>query len=203
MTSAYTQVVVNGGSFYDFAVQCAKAFIIDYRDNPKLPFPPPSKNTNIFDYQKELINAKDELINFTSLSVEDKQKMFDDYLTKEIDYYTQKIKECIELAGRYDGMLNTVESLNIPNDDYVAYKRFMINQLKESKDFDCNLEYLTKNLESIKQMSYDDWCSSKILHFAEDISYYETQVFEAENADNNKEEWIINLVKMLEKYKEV
>ena len=189
MTSAYTQVVVNGGSFYDFAVQCAKAFIIDYRDNPKLPFPPPSKNTKNLDYyQKELSEAKDDLINFTRLSVEDKQKMFDDYLSKEIEYYTQKIKECIELAERYDSMLNTVESLNIPNDDYIAYKRFLLNQLNESKDFDCDLEYLTKNLESIKQMSYDDWCSSKILQLNKTITYFETQVFEAENSNNNKED---------------
>ena len=129
-------------SFENFIMQCARAFgaCIEMRDDPTdKPIPEEFKPSEYHSkqnqkYQKELEQVK-------SLSKKACQGQAEKEYQNQIKEHEEIIQEKKNLREKYDTMLKKVRAWIPPSDDHIELKKFMIEQINTSIDFDCNLKY--------------------------------------------------------------
>jgi hypothetical protein len=141
MPSAYTQPVADGTvtTLPAFAMLCARAFgaMIDMRDEPldaEVPkgFKPSSYYADQVEaLEKELATLKQrtavQALEFGHARLDERRANWD----KERQRNWEK-KE------RYEHMMNLVEQWNPPTPDHAGLRDYMMDQLRQSKQFDCS-----------------------------------------------------------------
>lgn len=172
MPTGYTSEMYNGKeqTFKEFAMKCARQFgaCIRMRDEPsniEIPVFEPD------DYHlKALEKSRKEQANFNSMSEDQLRKEYKKLYDEETQAIAKQIKEYRELRQRYNQMLDQAKAWVPPTPDHKELKKFMIEQLQSSIDFDCNEEYTGKyrNIPA----SFEEWKKKCIDKFAYDEEYH-------------------------------
>lgn len=140
--TGYTQIVAENDNvaFKDFALRCARSFgaLIEMRDEP-LDAPIPERFEPSDFYKKKYEKMKDAYDNFVANlpSKEEMDKKYAEYVairTKEAEEYNKK-REI--RRKRYEAMLEKVKKWVPPTSGHENLKKFMIQQLEESLEWDC------------------------------------------------------------------
>ena len=145
MPTGYTAEVANGKvtDFRTFALRCARQFgaTIMQRDDPMEELPKLRVASDY--YERSLAESKARLAWLDTLDVE----QANDEAAKE---YGEAVKQNEKYRAersltktRYEAMLSDVRAWEPPTPEHQELKRFMVQQLTESIDFDCK-DYSTK-----------------------------------------------------------
>jgi len=202
MPTGYTASVGDGEvtEFRDFALTCARNFgaCFHQRDDNQKDLP---KLQEVSDYH---LTAKNEYVlylkNLKRLSDKSyieryKVKFFNDQL-----HVRENIQDKINTKLNYEKMLEAVKNWTPPTPDHDNMKNFMISQLTESIDWDCDLDYYNRELER-QPLSDEDILIAKaeeIERLERDIEYHTNKYKEEVERINKSNEWILELYKSLE-----
>lgn len=142
MPTAYTSFVADNENFTfpEFAMLCARDFgaLISMRDEP-LDAPVPERFEPDDFYRKEYEAAKAAYDTFIANppTEEELSRSYDEYVASEKERHVNMIAAKRLIRGRYERMLTKALKWEPPTPDHQALRRFMIQQLQESIEFDC------------------------------------------------------------------
>lgn len=140
MPTGYTAAVADGTltDFRTFALRCARNFgaTIMQRDDPMTDLPKMREPSDY--YERELAAAEAELAMLADLNAETAVPVLEAEYTKALAEHNRYVEDKVETAARYDAMAELVRAWEPPTSDHYALKRFMIDQLAESRKFDCD-----------------------------------------------------------------
>lgn len=195
MPTGYTCKVQDGTvtELKDFAYACAYAFgaMIAYRDDDQLPdgLPKTVKGFGTSYDEGRLAKFRKELADWRKKSPKARKAMFEKERRNEIDRYKKYISDHEEEAKRYDAMIAKVEAWNPPN-MLGELKSFMLQQLKQSKDFDCGGDYYHKEIEKHYNMTYERWQEDYVAHLKYMIQTSEDNIRKEIERQKGRQEWV-------------
>ena len=145
MPTGYTHGVQNGSitEFSDFAIRCARAMgaLIMMRDEPTgAPIPDKFElNTEYHDKGLKAVKAQlQELDDLTDAEANSRARATH---KKNVEEFHRRAAARETERIRYKTMLEKVEGWVAPTTDHYGLKKFMIEQLTESIDWDCSTDY--------------------------------------------------------------
>lgn len=204
MPTGYTAPIKDGITFRKFALNCARNFgaAIVLRDEDSDVEPTP-ENVRLGGnyYEKSLQSAKQAKTKFDKLSQKQKRQMFERETEQILSQCRKSHCEMKMQKERYLHMLNQVESWIPPTKDHKNMKDFMISQIKESIDFDCNSEYNNSRIISAVTQTYPEWLKFKKEEIARNIEYYTDELKSENRRNNERSQWIKDLLDSLPKEK--
>ena len=188
MPTGYTTDIYNGKdvSFRDFALTCARQFgaCVMQRDDPA--------------------DVKPKIMPEESYHTEELKKLkkfkkptkaqFDSYVKETIADCEKSIKEKNELKKRYSDILEKAKNWQPPTKEHERLKAFMIEQLTDSKNFDCGgLDYYEHEIKVVSAMTYKDYVTKKLIEHNRSIERHKE--YEARDINNIKQrnKWIKDL----------
>ncbi|MEG5263283.1 hypothetical protein TRP66_03140 [Pseudomonas sp. JDS28PS106] len=171
MPTGYTHDIKDGISFKAFALNCARAFgaCITLRDEPgggeKIP-----EEFQPSDYHfKALAEARSTLATLESMtSMECGFKAAEQHDQGE-RLRLDRLKELADLKQRYEEMLDCARLWSPPTADHAGLKEFMIKQISESIDWDCDTTYYSRPTERLSASEWLECAKSKAM---KDIEYH-------------------------------
>lgn len=143
-------------SFTDFVWHCARGFgaFSHMRDDFNQPLNYP--NINCDHYDNEISKYQKELLYFDQISDDDLRASLVSETEKNIKFFAERVAEKVKLSLKYNDMLDKVNNWNPPTSNHIGLKSFMIEQLKTSIDFDCNIKFDLSQIEDLKLKSSID-----------------------------------------------
>ena len=172
-------------------MQCARAFgaCIDMRDeSSSTPIPESFKPSNYHLEKKHA--AEQKLRKFKSFKKEDWEKLAKKTFEEEFARNQKYIDEAKTLLTKYKNMLEKVRAWSPPTEEHQNLKRFMIEQIESSIKFDCDVEYWTRQLNSVVLDKWQHFKGEQIALVIENIAYHEKEYEkEVERARKNSE-WV-------------
>jgi hypothetical protein len=195
MPTGYTCDVQNGKvtELKDYLLDCSRSFgaLIHMRDER---MDTPIKLREVSDYHLESLNkAKKDYDEFLLKSDEEIQKMLDDSYERSLKEKEEGLKRFDQQRKRYGDMLAKVESWEIPTEEHKNLKKFAIQQLKDSIDFDCSDShrdyYLTEPHKDTVEV-YKTWKLDRLL---KDIEYHSKEYKEECKRVKEANQWITDL----------
>ena len=192
MPTGYTHNIENDDfTFEDFALSCAKAFgaCISMRDLPiNIPIPDEFKVEPY--YQDKISETQKQIEKHSSLTLEEWNKLCDKDFEQKESRRIESLNKNIKLFDNYNKMLDKVKAWQPPSKEHVGLKEFMINQIQESIDFDCDIEYYsTPNTKD----SIDVFKSETMGKLYKDLEYYAKNNEEEINRVSQRNVWIKQL----------
>jgi len=145
MPTGYTADVANGevSDFRTFALRCARAFgaTILQRDDPAND---PPKHKAVGEYYLTAVEAaRAEVAGFDAMTVERADRQMRAERTRAVRAHAERAAERTAKRNRYNAMLADVVGWSPPTAEHQGLKDFMVQQLTESRAFDCSGEYDT------------------------------------------------------------
>ncbi len=199
MPTGYTAPIAEGkiDNFPDFAMNCARAFgaLVMMRDSPSDAEIP--ERFEPLDYHpKKIADLRAELVRLEAMTGADATAERDMLEAKRIAERTNYADRKLEQKERYEAMLVDVRKWVPPTTDHAEMKKFMIQQLEESIDFDCRpSEYMSDPLPSA-----DEWLADAISVAQKDIKYHEEKHREEVERTEGRNEWLSALRDSLKTY---
>ena len=199
MPTGYTCAIKDGISFDDFVMRCARAFgaLVDMRDESlDAPIPEKFEPSN---YHQEKIKELEEEKAKLKKKLESGAHISECELEyeKAVEVYEKSVKNKTELRARYLDMLHKVREWVPPTDEHVELKRFMVNQLNQSIDFDCDTSILTIP----KLLTPTEWFSQKMDRILNDILYHREEYLKEVLRVADRNVWLKALRDSLKKEK--
>jgi len=169
MPTGYTADVGDGKvtDFRTFALICARQFgaCIMQRDDP---MNEPPKHREPSDYNaKALATAKATLAELQAMTEDEAGRRADTEHSAAVAEHERYRAKRRDTKSRYRAMLRKVEAWHPPTSGHTEMRRFMIDQLMESIEFDC-AEYGGRP----KHMTGAEWLSAKRAAASRDIGYH-------------------------------
>jgi len=194
MPTGYTCKVQDGEitNLRDFALVCARAFgaLIEMRDAP-MDAPIPEKIEPSDYHKKELEEAQKRLVWLSDLNPEQMEHEAQLSYEKEEEEYREYLKKIALGRSRYEKMIAQVCDWQ-PPEELGKLKSFMLDQLRESTDFDCTV--LTK---TIKRMTGVEWFSKQLEKIQWYIEYHAKNYAEDVKKAKERNHWIALLFSSL------
>ena len=193
MATGYTCEIKNGQTFKEFIMGCAKAFgaLVTMRDEPadaKIPIFKPSTH-----HQENVDKLKAELVSYEKMSPEDCTARALSAFEKAKDSYNKSLCKKAALSLKYDSMTIEVEAWKPPTDDHVGLKDFMLDQIKISKENDCNTSYISIP----KKQTGDEWLAENLEISMQSLAYHTKEIKEDKTKIDGRNEWVADLKKSL------
>jgi hypothetical protein len=119
---------------------------------------------------------------------------FESYVKETIADYEKSIKEKNELKKRYSDILENAKNWQPPTKEHERLKAFMIEQLTDSRSFDCGgLDYYEHEIKVVSAMTYKDYVTKKLTEHNRSIERHKE--YEARDINNIKQrnKWIKDL----------
>lgn len=189
MPTGYTDVIKDGITFQQFAMNCARAFgaCVMMRDDPT-DKPIPEKFEPSTWHKKELSKAYKELERINSLNAgEAKEEAFVEFV-QEAQRQEEAITKDRKLVGQYKDMLYQVRQWQPLAADHIGLKDFMIQQIESSIKFDSMEDYYIKHAP--QKLTGEQWLAMKKQEAQRDIAYH-TKENDAEiERTNSRNEWV-------------
>jgi hypothetical protein len=192
MPTGYTAKISEGISFEDFVLQCARAFgaTITMRDDSlDAPIPDEFKPSDY--HPKALKMALEELARLKSLSreeiIEQSEK---DYANKCIRWEQREV-ERLELKNKYKAMLAKVIQWKPPTTDHQGLKDFMLQQIRDSIEWDCLQD------DKPKKLSPEEWQEKAIETAQWNVEYHQKEGRKEIQRAKERTEWVRELKKSL------
>lgn len=193
MPSYYTVDIYEGKnvSFQDFALKCARQFGAFVHMNEEDPDSPLTRPTVSDYYKNSLRETENEFALFLKASREQREKMFEIEMEKELKHYKEKIEEEKELEEKYQNLLEQAKAYKPPTKEFNNYKDYMLNQLNQAIKFDCsNEQWYLAQIASVEAETFDIWEQEKMDLYNSKITYYKESYKKEMNSVSKKNQWI-------------
>ena len=199
MPTGYTADIEKGISFKEYALGCARAFgaLVTMRDDPsdaEIPdkFEPDSYH---LDQMAKDNLRKQEVLNMTKLEAE--QAAVIKYNEERL-YHLKGIKEKNELRKKYNAMLQQAQSYKAPTPDHENFRKFMIEQIVDSIDFDCGGSYHEEALAGIEKLSGEKWRQKELDKLDKSIAYHREHYNKEKQRCKERTRWVQELKRSLD-----
>ena len=204
MPTGYTAGILDGEitTFQQFAKSCIRNFgaTIHMRDEPMSAEVIERKPS---DYHIKEINKANNTIGIINAMSDDELIQF---RTKELNESRQYYLEAIEKSKANNEKLNRFleEARNYvpPTIDHSGYKSFMIDQITQTIEFDCNDKYYKDKLNAIDSelltLSAATIKESKIKQALKDLDYHKEEHKKELQRCKESNEWISQAIKSIE-----
>jgi len=187
MPTGYTAAIKDGITFRQFALNCARAFgaLVTMRDEPNdAPIP---ESFQPSDYHiKRIAEIEKELNDLRTLTDSEAEARARLEYDEELKRYEKALEEAFELKEKYLDMLKQVKAWQEPTPEHKEYKNFMIKQIEESIDFDCDTEYYT----TPKLKSGGVWLSERLAGLVKDLEYHKEKNLKEVERATGRTEWV-------------
>ena len=194
MPTGYTADIYEGKdvSFKDFALKCARAFgaCIEQRDDD------PNDKPKLIEKTEDSYHIR--RLNEAKMWKKPTKAEFDAYVKKQTAYYNERIDKQNKLTVRYQKMLDKANAWTPPTREHEGLKKFMIEQLTGSLDFDCSNDYYQRELNNVKQLTYNQYVKDMRDKNKRDIEFYTNELKKDNERVDTRNEWISALYKSLE-----
>lgn len=191
MPTGYTADIEKGITFTEYALTCARAFgaCVAMRDDPLSGDIPEFK---VSDYHAKALKKECEALKeFTNYSLEAAERKAHEAYDEEVAGIAKHIAEHDALRTKYNDMLATTKEWSAPTGEHVELRAFMIKQIEDSIEFDCDTSYY-KNTK-VEKMSGEVWRANNLARIAKSIEYH-TRELEKETASVAKRnQWVTDL----------
>lgn len=186
MPTGYTAGIADGTvtDFPTFALECARAFgaLITLRDSPSAEIPDefhPSEwnRKHVEDAERTLADLKAMTPAQIAAECEAEYQRF-------AQRHEESAAENAAKLARYDAMIAEVEAWTPPTDDHVEMKKFMLEQLRTSRDFD---DFV---MPAPKRMAPEVWYADKLAHATRSLSYAQDSWAREVEAANSRTAWV-------------
>jgi hypothetical protein len=189
MPSAYTAEVQKGITFNQFAMLCARAMgaTIMMHDEP-FDAPIPERFEPSDHYAKALEEARTHLAWVKQMPLTEAEREAKKEHEANLALNQQRIRESRELRAKYDAMLQQVMAWRPPTEDHIGLQEFMVHQLRESINFDCDEAYYEDHTPILR--SAEEWKQDQIAKAEWRVSHYEKCHAEEIERVNGRNEWL-------------
>jgi hypothetical protein len=195
MPTSYTADIENDISFEDYALGCARAFGAtmhqrddNMKDKPKLRGVESSYHIDALSAAKKAVSELEAMA-----GVNDRTKYGKKVIEEEIAYSQESFNKKIILKNKYENMRSKVYNWFPPTLDHENLKNFMINQINESIDFDCNINYDMESLTELSRANPLDKYNEALLRAYKMVEYHETELYNESERTANANKWIAAL----------
>lgn len=202
MPTGYTADIYEGKdvSFEDFALNCARAFgaFAHLRDNPKAEL---SDKLSVDEYYvKQFEKAEADLEKVKYMTDEDFAIEAEKSYNEKQSYLQQTIRRHRELRARYENMLQQVNEWTVPTEQHTEFKKFMVDQLEQSIEFDTSVERYENELANLSVETVAE-AKERITEDVEWVFDYARKQLEREEEEAvaKRSEWVGALFRSLEK----
>lgn len=200
MATGYTHNIKDGITFRKFALNCARNFgaTIALRDESSDVEVTPENVKFGSDYHKKQLSlAKSAKAKFRKLNQAQKRVIFKAEMNRAIDNCRQSDASMKAQKKKYLAMLEKVEKWTPPTKEHKNMKDFMVSQIDQSVDFDCNPKYNNERIVEVVTKSYSEWLAAKKEELNRDIEYHEEELANDTKRDTERPEWVKNLIDSL------
>ena len=191
MPTGYTTDIYDGKdvSFRDFALNCARAFgaCVMQRDDPADEKPKIMPEES---YHAEQLKKLGKFKKPTKAE-------FENYIKTKIADRKETIEEKKKLQKAYNRKIKEAQDWNPPTPEHEGLKKFMIQQLTDSMDFDCNYDYHESELNKLSKMTYDDYFEQQKQNHKWMIKYHTEYLEKDLNNIRQRNKWIQDLYNSL------
>jgi hypothetical protein len=174
MPTGYTNKVSEGKekTLKGYALECARAFFIECRDsNDKITL---NKKADTKYYDEKIKKIKEELKSLNKMSNSVDFQFAADNEHKEYMKIIEQInKDRLEMKARYLAMLDKIQKWKVTS-DLMNLKKFMIQQLQDSIEWDCSTDHINNNI-SLKKKTGKEWYNDKYKKLDNDLLYCEKE----------------------------
>lgn len=195
MPTGYTDGVARGKvtSFQEYALLCARAFgaCVTLRDE-QLSSDIPEFEPNPY-YAKKIENLKKEIAKLQSMTQEEREVAFKDCVFSVIKTNEELMADKLETKKRYEKMLIEAEKFVPPSKNHIEYKKFIIQQLKDSIEWDCDISFYESQINKMKNCSPQEWFVETISQAQKDLSYCEKELKEECSRVESRNNWVAQL----------
>ena len=152
MPTGYTAVILDGKTttFPQFAKQCMRAFGASIHLRDESSDSEFTERTPSNYYKEQIEKAKQTLIAveiLTDKSIVENRKS---ELEESEDYYLKSIEKTKVDSKNLNGILIEINNWQPPTSGHFGIKDFMIDQIKQTINFDCNTKYKYEKLAEIQ-----------------------------------------------------
>lgn len=199
MPTGYTHKVRDGEitEFAEFAKRCARGMgaLITMRDeSPDAPFPAEIKPDTGY-HDRAIADAEAKLTEFRKRTDEEwLQAARSDY-EERLDSWRKIKQEKALYRQRYETMLAHVQAWDPPTEEHVGLKKFMIEQLTGSIDFDCSFE--EKIWPRPTLLSVEQFAAQEMTRIQNDLAYHRKARREEIDRAEGRTQWIRQLLDSL------
>lgn len=188
MPTGYTDTIKNGITFEQFALGCARAFgaLIVMRDDPSDAQIPEQFEPSDY-HSKALSKAREDLSAMELLTPSEWELKATAEHTESEMYRLKAITDKNSLRCHYAEMLECAKAWIPPSGDHDELKNFMIKQIEQSIDFDCDIKYYSTPTPLLTGIEWAEAAKAKAL---KDIEYHKTHHAEEVQRTNQRNEWV-------------
>ena len=206
MPSGYTEGILSGtiNDLNDFIWMCARGFgaFITQKDN--IDEPPILKEKPNPYYKNKIKQLLKKQQKYNEYTDDDWQNEYLKYIEDQLKDIDDNIKEKIESKEKYENILNQVKEWIPPNENFHKLKSFMINQIEESIDFDCDTSFWQERKNKISNLKLEQYKRNVLNDINESLisnkEYYDEEVQRVKERNQWKQQLIesIGLPKILQ-----
>lgn len=196
MPTAYTAGILDGSitNFKDFAKLCVRAFgaAIHMREEPfDAEYHPDSPSDYHF---KQIENYKQELEFLKELTNEELIQQKRDKLLEERTRMENSNRMSLENKKRMEVILEEAYNYKPPTVQHEEIRKFMIDQLTKTIEFDCRAFYNGSRFEEIdkalENLDADEILREKQLSILKDLEYHSKEYREEVERINERNKWV-------------
>ncbi len=195
MPTGYTaKLCTQDVPFGEFVMTCARAMgaCVMMRDEP-FDAPIPESFAPSDYHPKKIAEAEVELARINELTNEDLTAASREEFKKQHAHYTKMIDSAKAARNRMNAMLAKVVQWGSPSSDHDGLKKFMLEQLRSTIDFDGDGSFYEKELLNLRQLSAIEYKHKQITKALKDIEYHHKEHVEEVTRTENRNIWIKQL----------
>lgn len=192
MPTGYTSDIEKGISFRQYAMGCARAFgaLITMRDDPH-DAPIPEKFEPSPYYLESVAKAKARIAELEAMTAEEVIAARDKEYADLVEYNEKGIRDRKELRAKYEDILAHARGWVSPSPDHDEFKQFMISQIEDSIQWDCDTSYYEENQPEKKSPAA--WIADAFQRERDHLAYSEKSLAEEVARVEKRNLWVRQL----------
>ncbi len=189
MPTGYTAPVQDGITFEQFVLRSARAMgaLIMLRDEP-MDAPIPDRFEPSDYHSKALKKAEERLAWLIQMPSAEAEREAKKQFEEKQEFTARMIKQSNEILAKYDAMLEQVRAWTPPTPDHEGLKEFMVRQLVESIDFDCDTRYWEN--EAPVLLSAEAWKQGQIQSEERSVVYHREEYCKEVERTEARNDWL-------------
>lgn len=182
----------------DFALICARAFgaCIEQRDDSlDAPIKLPELDTK---YRDNLLKeATIKLKRLKKYTKEQKIRFGEKLKKKEINYNKKRIKEARQTREKLEKVHEWASNWTPPTSEHHGLKKFMLEQIDSTINFDADTNYHESQLKAISEKSPMDFYKKELESAEWGVNYHKEEREKEIERTNQRANWITSLIESL------
>lgn len=174
MPTGYTAAIADDITFDDFVMRCARGMgaLVMMRDEPAdAPIP---ERFEPSDYHlKRIAEASASLIRLAGMTEAETEQAASDAHETAVAEQAEAIHRKDMLYEKYNAMLAKVKAWKPPSDDHEGFKKFMVEQITGSIEFDCDNRHYRN--QKHPKLTGAEWLEQKAAEARKEIIYHEDE----------------------------